>query len=57
MLDDYKDVLTVNDLYEILPIGRNKIYDLIHSGNIESIYIAGKYLISKKSLLEFLKSA
>lgn len=49
MLDDYKDILTVNDLYEILPIGRNKIYDLIHSGNIESIYIAGKYLISKKA--------
>ena len=35
MLDNYKDVLSVNDLYEILPLGKNKIYSLVNNGTIK----------------------
>lgn len=39
MLEDYKDVLSVNDLYDILPIGRNNIYKLLNS-NIIKIFVS-----------------
>lgn len=54
MLDGYKDVLTVNDLYEILPIGRNKIYELLNNNTIKNIHIGKKIIIPKKSLIEYL---
>ncbi len=36
MLDDYKDILTVHDLCEIMPIGRNSIYNLLHTNRIKN---------------------
>lgn len=57
MLEDYRDVLTVNDLYNILPIGKNKIYELINTGTLKSVKIGTKNIIPKKYLLEFLDNA
>ena len=42
MLEDYKDVLQIDDIMEILKIGRNKAYDLIHAGEIKSLRIGRK---------------
>ena len=55
MLDNYKDVLSVNDLYEILPLGRNKIYSLVNNGTIKSIRVDGRIIIPKKNLIHFLE--
>ena len=55
MLDNYKDVLTVNDLYEILPLGKNKIYDLVNNGLIKSIRVDGRIIVPKKNLISFLE--
>ena len=57
MLDNYKDVMTVNDLYETLPIGKNAVYSLVKSGRIKTKKIGKKILILKESLIEYLKSA
>lgn len=54
MLEQYKDVLTVKDLKEILPIGTNNIYKLIHSNEIKHIRIGNKILIPKINLINFL---
>ena len=53
-LDNLKDVLTVEDLYEILPLGKNKIYELLRSNKLQSIKVCRKYLVLKQYLFNFL---
>ena len=48
-------VLSVDELTEILGIGRNTAYDLIRCGRIRSVRIGHKIRIPKDSLLEFLQ--
>lgn len=57
MLEEYKDILTTDDLYEILPIGRNAIYNLVKNKELKTIRIGKKILILKESLIDYLKSA
>lgn len=47
-------VLRVEDLADILSIGRNTAYDLVHSGQIRSIKIGRCYRIPRDALAEFL---
>lgn len=56
MLDSYSDVLTVNDVMNILHIGRNKAYELLRSKVIPSIRIGKKYVIPKNLMIEFLSN-
>ena len=37
MLEKYPDVLTPDDVIEILNIGRNKVYEMLNNGTIKSI--------------------
>lgn len=57
MLNDYGDVLTVNDIYKILPLGKNSVYELLNSGKIKVIRINKKILVLKEDLINFLKAA
>ena len=55
MFKEYDDVITVKELCEMLKIGKNTAYDLIHSGQIESIYVKRQIRITKSSVIAFLK--
>ena len=48
-------VLSVDDLTEILGIGRNTAYDLIRCGKIKSFRIGHQIRVPKDSLLDYLK--
>ncbi len=37
----------------MLKIGKNKVYELLKSGEIKSIRIGNKYIIPKKSVIDF----
>lgn len=52
--DELPLVLTVKDLEVILSIGRNTVFDLIHSGQIKSLRTGKQIRILKHELLEFL---
>lgn len=54
MLDEYPDVLTVDDLKSILRVGRNKAYDMVKSNRIPSIRTGNNYRISKDAVKDFL---
>ena len=54
MFDNYKDILTIDDLYEILPLGKTKIYAMIKDGTIKSVRCGRKIMIPKTYLLEFI---
>lgn len=54
MLENYSDVLTVNDVMSILHIGRSKAYELLRLNTIQNIRIGKKYIIPKTVMIEFL---
>ena len=54
LFEKYSDVVTVKELCEMLKIGKNTAYDLIHSGQIESIYVKRQIRITKVSVIAFL---
>ncbi|MGH0777855.1 helix-turn-helix domain-containing protein [Bacillus cereus] len=47
MFDAYDDVVSIEDLMEMLDIGRNKAYELLQSGQIKSFKVGKSYRIPK----------
>lgn len=57
MLEEYPDVLTINETIEILGVSRNLLYDLIHSGTLPAIRLGKKiWRINKPDLIAYLKN-
>ena len=55
MLENYNDILTLQDLREILQIGKNSALTLIHDGDIEAFMIKGRWRILKSDLITYLR--
>lgn len=53
-IEDIPVLLSIEDLQDILGIGRTKAYELIRSGQIRSIRIGRLVRISKSDLLDYL---
>lgn len=47
-------LLTVKDLQELLKIGRDTAYALMHSAGFPSIRIGGRYYVNKEELTKWL---
>lgn len=56
MLEQYEDVLTIEDLKEILNIGRGSVYDLLNRGVIPALRIGRNWKIPKPAVIEYLDS-
>ena len=56
MLEKYKDVLGVEDLCEILGIGKNTAYKILKDNTIPNRRIGRKYIIPKCGLIKYLKN-
>lgn len=54
--DNLPVVLSVQQLAEVLQIGRNSAYDLVKSGQIRSIRIGRTIRIPQAALLEYLNN-
>ena len=57
MFKDYPDVLNVNQLCEMLHIGKNSAYKRLSSGEIKSRRIGRKYVIPKLCVIDYLNSS
>lgn len=55
MLSHVPDVLNLKELQKILHIGRNTALKLIHEEKLDAHFIAGKWLILREDVEEFLK--
>lgn len=55
MLNKYDDILTVEELCEVLRIGKNTAYKLLKNGEIKSIKIGKVYKIPKKCIRKYLE--
>lgn len=54
MFSKYNDVVTVEDVMEMLHLGRVTVYNLLKSGRIHTLRVGKKYVIPKKSVIDFL---
>ena len=54
MLENFKDVLTVEELCEALKIGKRLAYSLLKEGTIPSRRIGRIYRIPKNAIIDYL---
>lgn len=50
MFADYGDILTVEDICELLFVGRNRVYELLNDGSLKGFRVGRTWRIPKKSL-------
>ena len=49
-----QDVLTVRELMDMLAVGKNTAYKLIHEGRVKSFRLGNSYKILRKSVEDFI---
>jgi excisionase family DNA binding protein len=54
MFEMQNDILTVEEMMEVLYIGRNYAYKLLNSGDIKAFKVGKSWRIPKKSLEEYI---
>lgn len=52
---ELSDLITVDELCELLSIGRNSAYSLLNSGDIKAFRIGRIWKISRESVFEYIK--
>ncbi|MCC8046802.1 MAG: helix-turn-helix domain-containing protein [Clostridiales bacterium] len=55
MFDAYEDVVKIEDVCEMLNIGKNKAYSLLMKGELHGFKIGRIWKISKKSIIEYIE--
>ena len=55
VFDSYRDVVSVDELCQMLRISRNKAYGLLKSNKIRSVKDDRKYIIPKSFIKEYLE--
>lgn len=54
MFTEYDDVVSVADVANMLHISKVTVYDLLKSGRIFTLRVGKRYIIPKKSIIDFL---
>ena len=57
MFKEYPDILTVSQAAQALGIGRNTVYQLVHTHQVGCKRIVTKIIIPKACLIDFVMSA
>ena len=50
---EYNDVVTVDDVMNMLHIGRNNVYKLLNDNSIKSVKVGKRFIIPKRSVINF----
>lgn len=53
MFKEYNDVVTVDDVMNMLHIGRNNVYKLLNDNSIKTVKVGKRFIIPKSSVIEF----
>lgn len=54
MLEQYDDILTTDEVCEVLKMGKNALYDLLRSGEMKSLRNRKNWRIPKVALQEYI---
>lgn len=55
MFAEYGDIVSIEDVMNMLHIGRSNVYKLLREKEIKYVRIGVKYIIPKKSIIEFIE--
>ena len=53
MLESIPEMITIKEAAQVLRCGRTKLLEYVHNGVIDAYMIAGKWLILREDLVEF----
>ena len=56
MLNEYSEILTVEDVMEILNIGKNAAYDLFRSGDIKCFRLKNRWKVPKQAIIDYINN-
>lgn len=54
LFKDYDEVLSIEEVHQILKLSKNTIYKLIAKGDINTIKIGNKHIVPKQNLIDYL---
>lgn len=55
MLNKYNDVISVEELCDILHIGKNSVYKLLQDNVIPNVKVRHRYIIPKQGVINYLR--
>ena len=50
---EYNDVVTVDDVMKMLHIGKSNVYKLLRDDTIKSVKVGKRFIIPKRSVIDF----
>ena len=56
MLNEYSAILSVEDVMEILGIGKNAAYDLFRKGDIKCFRLKNRWKIPKQAVIDYINN-
>lgn len=51
---EYDEILSIEDVMEILHIGKNSVYSLLKNNEIRIIRVGKRYIVPKQSVINFI---
>lgn len=57
VLRKYPDLLAIEDVTQILHIGRHVVYRLIKENRLKAFKIGNRYRVTKRSLISYIESS
>lgn len=54
MLEQYSDILTVEEFCEVLGIGPNTAYQMLHDGAVQAFRIGRRWKIPKEAVKQYI---
>lgn len=56
MLNEYSAILSVEDVMEILGIGKNAAYDLFRKGDIKCFRLKNRWKVPKQAVIDYINN-
>lgn len=50
----YPDVVSIEEIQQMLRIGKNSVYELLKTQKLKSIKVGKRYIVPKKYVIDFL---
>ncbi len=54
LFETYPDVVSIDEIQQMLRIGKNAVYELLKTQKLKSIKVGKRYIVPKKYVIDFL---
>ena len=54
LFETYPDVVSIDEIQQMLRIGKNAVYELLKTQKLKSIKVGKRYIVPKKYVFDFL---